>query len=245
MNQSSNDIELIERYFDNALTDQENDHLKSRMKTDQELKRLFEQEKLLISTIRYQAAQKDLQFLKQIEKNLNKPKPLHFIRHWHYYAAAACVTLLIIAGLIFPLKDASPEKLYADYFKPYPNVFEPAVRGADVFNQRKEAFLAYENADYKRAVQLFTLLQKENSDPGILLLLGNANLMLGNTSGAQQNFNDLITQYDDLDLQAKWFLSLAYLKSGEIDQARKLLEELGNTEISYSEKAKELLQKVD
>lgn len=245
MNQSSNDMDLVERYFENSLTDQETAQLKTRLQTDQELKRLFEREKLLINTIRYEAAHKDLEFLKQVEKNLAEPKSKQSINRWYFYAAAACITLLVVAGIIFPIDNSSPEKLYADYFTPYPNVFEPTVRDNSLTDHRKEAFVAYENGDYQRAVELFMLLQRENSNPGVLLLLGNANLMLGNTTDAKQNFNELIMRYDDLDLQAKWFLSLSYLKSGEVEQARKLLEELGNTEISYAKNAKELLQKVD
>jgi hypothetical protein len=69
--------------------------------------------------------------------------------------------------------------------------------------------------------------------------------MLGNTQEAQENFVTLIQDFDELDLQAKWYLSLCYLKSGDRENARKLLKELGETEISYASKAKELLEKVE
>src|ERR1044071_1336038 len=98
MNQSSHDIELIERYFDNALDHAETAHFKERLKADPELKRLFDQEKLLVNTIRYQGAQHNLQFLKHLEKTMAQPQNRHWIRPWHY-AAAASIVLLIVAGL--------------------------------------------------------------------------------------------------------------------------------------------------
>lgn len=245
MKESISNIEIIERYYDNALTEAEIVQLKERLKTDAELKKLFDQEKLLINTIRFKAAQSNLEFLKQVEKSIQDPASAGtFKMHWYHYAAAACVTLLVVAGIYLPFSKPSTDELFAETFDPYPNVFEPTLRSGEV-NERSEAFRAYEEGKYQRAVELFTKMQTGNSDPGVLLLLGNANLALGKTEEAKQNFNDLITQYDDLDLQAKWFLSLCYLKNGETEQLRNLLKELGDTEISYATKAKELLKKVD
>ena len=76
-------------------------------------------------------------------------------------------------------------------------------------------------------------------------MLGNTNLMLGQVTEAKENFVTLINDFDDMDLQAKWYLSLCYLKSDDRENARKMLRELGQTEISYASKAKELLEKID
>jgi TolA-binding protein len=119
------------------------------------------------------------------------------------------------------------------------------VRGATTATDRTAAFQAYEQKDYQRASVLFKDLLLEKKEPEVLLLLGNSNLMLGQVEEAEQNFITLIRDFDDLDLQAKWYLSLSYLKSGDRENARKVLEELGATDISYASKAKELLEKVD
>ena len=79
----------------------------------------------------------------------------------------------------------------------------------------------------------------------MLLLLGNSNLILGNLEEAKANFITLNQDFDDLDMQAKWYLSLCYLKSGETEKAQTILKELGATEISYATKARELLEKVN
>ncbi len=158
--------------------------------------------------------------------------------------AAAVIILLVAVTFLLPSQQTSDE-LFATYFTAYPNVFEPTVRGTDVDTKRTEAFQAYEQGDYQKASLLFTALLQEKKEPGVLFFLGNTNLMLGQVKQAEENFVTLIEEFDELDLQAKWYLSLSYLKSGDRENARKMLKELGETEISYASKAKELLEKVD
>jgi tetratricopeptide (TPR) repeat protein len=245
MNHSTYDIELVERYFDNELSDSEKSILEERLKNEEPFKNLFDREKLLISTIRFNAAKDQLQFLKGVEANVARKKTSHLQQFRYYYAAAACVGVFIVAYLTLPLLKETPTELYSTYFTPHPNVFEPTLRGEHVVDERKEAFQTYDAGDYQRAAELFGKLLKENREPGMLLLAGNAHLMTGNIIEAKRNLTDLIDTYDDLDLQAKWYLALCYLREGNAEGARKLLKELGDTEISYAAKAKELLKKVD
>jgi hypothetical protein len=67
---------------------------------------------------------------------------------------------------------------------------------------------------------------------------------LNNIEKAKDNFITLSQDYDDLDLQAKWYLSLCYLKNNETEKAKEILEELGETDITYAIKARELLKEV-
>jgi hypothetical protein len=84
----------------------------------------------------------------------------------------------------------------------------------------------------------------EKEEASILILLGNANLALGNVDAAQNNFLTLIKDFDEFDGQAKWFLGLSYLKKGEEKKARLILQELEDPQFTYSKKAKELLKNV-
>jgi Tfp pilus assembly protein PilF len=126
-------------------------------------------------------------------------------------------------------------------------MFEPTVRGNDnaSLSPRTEAFQAYEQRDYARAVVLFNELRVTKEEAGVLLLLGNANLILGDIEAAKENFTTLNKEFDELDMQAKWYLSLCFLKSGDMKQAKAILKELGDTEISYATRARELLKKVN
>lgn len=244
MDQSEEDITLVERYFDEELSESERKTFAARLTVDENFKSLVEHEKILINAIRHHGLQEDLQFLKNVERGLEDPKivPMRVSRKWYYVAAASVAALLIVALFFRP--QPSTQKLFAENFQPYPNVFEPTVRGTNEPTKRSAAFQAYEQGDYAKAVILFNQLLQEKKEPGILLLNGNANLMLGNVEEAKKNFITLNADFDELDIQSKWFLSLCYLKSGDMEHARPILEELGNTEISYARKAKELLKEV-
>lgn len=248
MNHSETDIALVEKYFDAELSDSEMNHFTMRIESDENFKSLFEQEKALVGAIRHQGLRENLQFLKTVEASLQDSRHLKLnspIKKWHYYAAAATIGIVILGKVLFSSFNETPDQLFEAYFVPYPNVFEPTVRGNSTLTIRTEAFQAYEQGDYQKAAVHFRDIIKTNKEPGILLLLGNANLILGNLDEAKENFTTLNTDFDELDIQSKWFLSLCYLKSGDVVRARIMLKELGETEISYATKAKELLEKVN
>ena len=237
----------MERYFDSELSIDELQTFNSRVQTDAAFKSLIEREKVIIGAIRSQGLLDNLHYLKTIEEKIqgNHTQPAFArVQTWYYYAAAAVVALLIAVKVLMPSQQNS-EELFAEYFTPYPNVFEPTTRGSDLLTKRAEAFQAYEQKNYNQAALLFSELLSEKKESGVLFLLGNSNLMLGQVTEARENFVTLINDFDDLDVQAKWFLSLSYLKAGEEENARKILKELGETENSYASKAQGLLQKID
>ena len=245
--ENEKDIMLVEKYFDQELSEAEINLVNTRIETDGNFKAIFNQEKTLIKAIHYDGLLRDLEMLKKVERDIHHKAPIRKtiqLNAWYFKVAAALTIFAIAASLIFPIEE-DPERLFQSYFKPYPNLFEPTMRGSDEGMEPAEAFLAYDNGDYQRALVGFKEILKNGNDPGVLLLTGNANLKLGNIDDAKNNFLILIKNYDELDTQAKWFLSLCYLKEGDVDQAKMMWEELSGTEISYSNKAKELLKKVN
>jgi len=245
MYSDESDITLVERYVDAELDDVGMQEVSSRLETDEPFKALVDREQLLIQVIRYQGHHDKLQYLKRMERhllhNVHRASPSS-LRPWHYQVAAAVALIIAIAWLSVP---EDPNKLFRAYFKPYPNAFEPGVRSLHEGTQRRQALQAYELGDYETAVGGLQQSYNDHPEPGLLLLLGNANLTLGHVQEAEENFILLIKNYDDLDLQAKWYLSLCYLKNGDLERAKNMLKELGETEISYASKAKELFEKVN
>lgn len=246
MEATDKDITLIERFFDGDLSEEETSTFRLRIEVDEKFKALFQREKVIIGAIRNQGLLDNLQYLKSVEEKIQGDQILTPIKptRWYYYAAAAAVTILLAVTLLLPSNE-SQDELFATYFTAYPNLFEPTLRGSSTTTKRTEAFQVYESKDYKRAVLLFEELLQEQNDPEVLLLLGNSNLMLGDVEKAKENFITLINDFDNLDIPAKWYLSLCYVKSGDKENARKLLSELGGRDISYATRAKELLEKVD
>jgi tetratricopeptide (TPR) repeat protein len=244
------DIVLLEKYFDNELTETESAEFNERMDADDSFKQLVAREKTLIQGVRLEGLSRDLRFLKSLEQNLAKePVPLWNNKTWYAIAASISLVVAVAAGLLFFNSKETSDELFAQYYdKAYPSsVFnETNTRSSEnVVSMRSQAFEAYDRGDYRLAAQLFTELLKVKQEPDLLLLLGNANLKLDRVEQAKQNFVTLITDFDELDIPGKWFLSLCYLKSGDVENARKMLKELGEMEVSYTTKAKELLEKVD
>lgn len=257
MNHSEEDIALVEKYFDAELNDSEVNHFIARMESDETFKLLVEQEKAIIGAIRYQGLTDNLQYLQALEANhedgarvkrLDTSTP---VRKWYYVAAAVTFVILILGRVFLTSFNETPHDLFQAYFTVYPNTVEPTLRGASsmsgstTMTKRTQAFSAYDQGDYQNAAILFGELLQSKEEPGMLLLLGNANLILGKVEEAKGNFIRLNKNYDEFDIQSKWYLSLCYLKSGDVDRARAMLKELGNTEISYANRAKELLDKVE
>jgi tetratricopeptide (TPR) repeat protein len=248
MNHSEKDIALVEKYFDAELNDSEMNHFTSRLESDENFKTLVEQEKAILGAIRHQGLTENLQYLETLEASLGNRSHVRLqapVKKWYYAAAAVTIGVLIVGKILLNSFNESPDKLFEAYFTPYPNTFEPTVRGNSAISKRSQAFEAYEQGDYENAAILFSELLATNKEPGMLLLLGNANLILGNVEKAKENFAALNKDFDELDIQSKWYLSLCYLKSGDVERARTMLKELGKTEIAYANKAKELLDKVD
>jgi tetratricopeptide (TPR) repeat protein len=247
MKSTEHDITLMERYFDSELTTEEMTRFSARLQDDEIFRSLVEREKIIIGAIRNQGLLDNLHYLKSVEEKIqgNHAHPsFTSVRTWYYYAAAAVVVLLLAVKVLLPGQQTS-EELFAENFTPYLNVFEPMTRGADIATKRTEAFQAYEQKNYKEAAILFKELLAAEKRSEVLFLLGNTNLMLGQVTEAKENFVTLIRDFDDMDLPAKWYLSLCYLKSDDRENARKMLREVGQTENSYASRAKELLEKVE
>lgn len=236
--QLSDDLEMIERYFENTLTAEERTSVQERARHDESFRKLFDRERLLVKAVRIEAANRNLRHLQELENK--RPKRGVEVK-WYYLAAAASVAL--IALFIWTGQKEDSAELFAQYFIPHPNVFEPTVRGEAT--ARTEAFQAYESRNYEKASALLNELTKSGEDPGVMMLLGNSYLAMGKTREAKEMFSRLIAGHDELDVAGKWYLSLCYLKDNEKDKAVETLREIEGTSSPYAARARSLLDDIN
>lgn len=164
--------------------------------------------------------------------------PVKFYR----YGIAAVFLLFIVTGSYFIFRSPSPEKIFNQYFEPYPNIITVKSEGS---NDLSQAMLYYETHDWDSAIVLllknFTV-PKEN--PDICFYLGNAFLAKGETEQAVYWFNSALEAGTKYRNQVSWYLSLAYLRNNEMNSAKLYLEELRNENNFYRERADQLLKKI-
>jgi len=141
-----------------------------------------------------------------------------------FYSIAAAI--IIIFGIFWFMKDAkSPEKLFAKYFTPDPGL--PTVMSTTSDYSFYEGMVDYKRKEYNVAIEKWKKLipEKQNNDT-LDYFLGVAYLAEGDAETSLeylepvQKFSNGIFKED-----AYYYAALAKLKTGELEEAKKLLEE--------------------
>lgn len=205
----------------------------------------------------YKKELRDLHLELEKEGKLNvaratgKVKRLTAIR---YLAAAAVIGLLLVAGLFyFPRGE---QDMFANNFEPYEDVLSGDVeivlseRGAALDVEALEALQKglkdYQKENYEQAIPVFEQYlkssAKEYKEKDVQFYLAVSNLAIGNNLKAIEGFESLLkSEKFKLKTATQWYLALAYLKNGQKDQAKPLLEGLKSNE-KYIDKVQKILE---
>ena len=205
----------------------------------------------------YKKELRDLHLELEKEGKLNvaratgKVKRLTAIR---YLAAAAVIGLLLVAGLFyFPRGE---QDMFANNFEPYEDVLSGDVeivlseRGAALDVEALEALQKglkdYQKENYEQAIPVFEQYlkssAKEYKEKDVQFYLAVSNLAIGNNLKAIEGFESLLkSEKFKLKTASQWYLALAYLKNGQKDQAKPLLEGLKSNE-KYIDKVQKILE---
>ena len=162
---------------------------------------------------------------------------------WLKIAAAIAILLMLGAG-IFSLssKSQSPEALFAEYYAIKPS---PTYRQQGGNSPLKEGFRAFNQHQYEEALRhwdQFSMKTDQFTKDEISYYRGLSYLELHMIAQAREQLEQ-ISDHSFLS-KAQWYLALIALKEGEVDQARGLLEIVGQTPSSFQEQARELLEKL-
>ena len=274
MNLSDQDIEQIERYLLGELTDEEEKTVEQRIKTDPEFAEQvdFMRDFMSVSEqkgrehLRKNLKKAEQKEAKKIEAEVNqeteakkKQNKSNIInrRNWFYWAtAAAAVFIGLYVGVIAPSTHGN--KLYNEYFEPYPNEVIPFTRGEEVpenfthFSQEEYNLVAramkhYQRGDYEEASELFEKhveRKKENAD--LIFYKGIAQLKSGREEQAEMNFSYLLNLKNvEFQQEAQWYKALTYLKMNDTEDAWEILREISETPgHPYRNKAKKVIGEI-
>ncbi len=255
MKQEDRDIALIEKYMENKLSNSETVEFDNRRQQDKSFQKLLEDMSVLITGIK-NSARYDLLFkLKETENSLSavkieKETKLFYLKKYRAQIAVAASVIVIIAStlLITISKRQTDVNEYLNkFFVPYPNLIHPTQRANDDQLSNDElAYYYYDNKQYELAIKSFEeQLKKQENIANLIFYLGNSYLFAGETDKAIKNFTILLDKYEVYQNQARWFLSLCYLKENKVKEAKEHLLILKNSKNAYSEKAGLILKKIE
>ena len=160
--------------------------------------------------------------------------------------AAVVILLAVSAVVLFQLGQPSdPKSLFVAYFEPHENQFVSAKRGDDnATDPMIEAFQAYDNQDWETAINKFEEILAQKEDLMVLLYLGSAQLAQNDSKAAIINLQRFLETSKDSLSDAKWYLAMALLSEGRVEEARASLQEL-IADLQYGEDAKTILDKLE
>jgi len=259
MKNNHKDIDLIERYLNKNLTQDEREVFNRKLEADLEFNRLFFEMERFIKGIHLSAQNttkeeklSNLEKALPIKKKQENKEEIPVIPMWGWLIqyktviAAVITPLILVSIVIFNLKTSNdPLPLFNQYFTYYDNQGSGILRGDKDEELLQTALLLYDRGKYLESLQIFDQIKiNEKNNKTIWMYAGNANLGQGNTSKAIPMFESIIQHNTGFVLQAKWYLSLCYLKDGNLEKAESLLEEIKTIGKYKSEEAGKILDQI-
>lgn len=245
------DFKLINKYFNDTLSDQEYVLFNKLLQEDPAFKEEFLFQKDLKKALQLNQRESLKATLQGFEKDLEQKKNIFTSKTW--LAAASVIILLGIGALIFnSYSNKDPRKLYVEYFEPYRNIIRPVERGEDDGSIETKAFQAYENGEFYKAINLFNSVESiEEEDSDYIDFYKAISLMaLDKNKEAADLLLPIATEVEkgdyDLTQKANWYLALTYLNSGEIEKARSQFYRISHDDAFTfkKEEAEEILDKL-
>ena len=172
-------------------------------------------------------------------RHLKTDKPTSSYKKW---LAAACILVIVGIGLMYFFDKPTANEIYFAHFKTYENVVNPITRGETGKNLADSSFISYEKGEYKKAAEGFAQLFSETGKSYYLLYEANAYLAYEKPEKAIPLLEKQLSYQDEFSEKSKWYLALAYLKTGEIEKAKTLFEEIKVAGSYKAEEAGEIIK---
>jgi tetratricopeptide (TPR) repeat protein len=166
-----------------------------------------------------------------------------FVRYISLTAAALIGVFILIRTL---LPSSNPETLFNAYYKPFDAV-SPVTRSinnneSDIFSS---AINSYKTGDYQGAAAGFDVVLSEEPLSGqTRFLLGLSHLALANYNPAISELSDVANAAGEYGKEAKWYLGLSYLRTGNAPKARECFESLVKSDGFYRERSEKILRRL-
>lgn len=174
-------------------------------------------------------------------------------------AAAASLLLFLIAYFLIP-SSSNPQTLAAQYWKystdPAQLISNPpqlkggqgkVVTEGEADRHLQKAKKSYEDREYKSVSNALELIPPESQYYSeALILSGVAYFKLKENKKAINQFKKILNNRDvSGNDEARKFLSLIYLQTNQLEEAKKTLKEIIKAKDAFEEEAKKLLERLE
>jgi hypothetical protein len=229
--------QLLERYFENKLSQEEALLFQNYLETDAS----FAEEFAFQKNVKKAITLNERADLKQKLQSFETPKSAKkWLSKW---SVAASIAVVLGAGYWFMNQSSNNIELYEDYYQSYPNVVAPNVRGENSEDIKSEAFYEYDNGNYEKSLVLFSKIYDTDKDDYALFYKALSQMELQKTTEAIATFKQFdLGKNNAFTPFVKWYLALAYLKEKQQDKAIPLLKSLTENENPQEDQAQKLLE---
>lgn len=239
------ELEKIEKYLKNQMNPADQQAFEQEMAGDSTLAKEVSSFRDIQQIVNIAGDEAFLASLLSIEKELAEPvAPVRSLWNRRLAIGIAAAILILLAGIwVFQPQTTDSSALFTENFQAYP---PPArLRGESTQNQIWDAArTAYLQQDYTQAAQQFEALLAQDSIQQPLYLV---HFYAGISQLAQfppqlpaaiDHLRFVAATDSDYYQPSQWYLALAYLRNGEEDKAKALLEKMA-AEGSYRKSAVE------
>ncbi|MBT8183904.1 MAG: hypothetical protein KJN76_03620 [Eudoraea sp.] len=233
---------LIEKYVQGQLSESEEREFGNLLKNDLDFKKEVE---FHVNLKKVAEAEDDDHFrgiMKDFESDISTEKIQSRNLPTKWLVAASIAVLLVLSYLFIFNQTPGPQELFNRNFEPYENVVAPTIRSSAEDSPKKEAFEAYQIADYEKAAQMFPELYEETGEAYYLFYTANALLELNRAAEAIPLLQEHLTSKDKLSNYTHWYLAMAYLQIADVENAKIMLQKVVDGNENEAERAKKLLR---
>jgi len=241
----------VEEYIQNELTGHELMMLENALSNDPELRTEYALRKGVDSALKEDDIMELRNQLDDIAASTHHDSSsglMKFMKHSKKWVAAASVALLLATGGIgfYHLNQPSDkDEIFDEYYRPYEVTVAYRSADAELNSLLKRGFEAYRNKNFPQALTLFQKVLNEREDIAARMYSGISYIETEKYREANHSFSKVVNDKDNLFMeQAKWYMSICYVKIGEFDRALHLLEDLKSESAYYKNQSVRLVKKL-
>ncbi len=251
MSVTEEQLELIIKYIDQDLNEDEHKLFKDHKQHSDKFRQELEKTELLKAGIQAVEKAAEIDRIKSIFREFDQEKkvvPVQKLSHSKITLYGIAATIALIAAMTYVLiwqsESNDPASIYAAYYDPFPADSETRSDQAN-----KKAMQYYEAARYEEAIPL--LKEEMNNTDNLFspVYLANAYLQTGEPEKAIEVLQPIVEKTSKEKSYStqfyQWYLGLAYLKSNREPEAGNVFRILARMEGIYGDKSREILKRLD